>query len=1181
MSLATALKVLDKRAAGAFAGISKGRITALVPLIFGLLQGCGNPSTSPRGNEPYLSIQQVRAVQGGSKTWQTVRFRGQITLLDSVLNFLIVQDDQSGLRVHPSSYVDLALLGHLVEIEAQIAPGANGEVLATSHIRDLGKGKEIKPIPLSAEDLESSRFDNFLVTISGVPRSKEVDSTGEIVSVLELDGKRFTLRVLDQRGNSNYIDADVTVTGVAVATQDLYGKVTGFTVLLPTLANVSIRQPAVDPQSLTRSWVRDVWHMTPGARRHRIRLRGSFLNQGSTGLKFTDESGSVPIRSTDQLDSSHYGVVDVVGFVQADASGTALEQIRLIAAERQPPGASALSPVRRRLTTAEQIHALTSEEARLHLPVAMEATITFLDPASSIMFVHDGSGGVYVRVGAEVSHLRSGDRVRIAGVSAPGDFAPIIEEAKFTYLGHGAYPEPALIPPESIFAGIEDSEWVELEGIIRKAGKDESSPFAVVAWGPHRFRLRFSSSTSLPSEWVDRRVRVQGVCGTMFNSKHQIVGIQLWVPGLDQISPVESEGSERTQYELGLIGSLLQFHSPDAGHAVHLRGEVLVSHPTGPTWIRDNSGAIKVHDHDPVNLAPGDLVTLTGFAVPGLFSPEIESAVLKWQAHGRPALPIQIGPQEVLSGDHDGQLIQMDGRVLDQFSDSQGRVLLMEAGNTSFSARGGMDLPTFETHSILRLTGICVVSAEATRGLVVPRSFELHIRSAADVTLVRNAPWLTPALTHRALGIALTVMALGFCWVLVLRRRVHVQTRIIEQKLKEVDSLRLVAESASRAKTEFLAVMSHEIRTPMNGVLGMANVLLGTNLDPEQGDCVNTIRHSGDQLMVLLNDILDFSKIEAGKLDVEQIRFDLPSLVGGCQSLLQSGADQKGLALAVQVDTTLPRLVWGDPTRLRQVLLNLLNNALKFTANGSVALKISRVADVPGGTRMLYEVRDSGIGMDAETLSRLFAHFSQADSSTTRKYGGTGLGLAISKRLVQLMGGEIRVESQLGRGSRFYFELEMQTAEADPDIVDEKASEQDLLRLAEKVSLERQRVHVLVAEDNLINQKVIKKLLAGFGCSVEIARDGKQAVAMALAHEYDLIIMDCQMPEMDGFEATLAIRSREKGDRRVPIVAATANAYSEDKARCLAAGMDDYISKPITKDTAPDRARRMLARSAG
>lgn len=383
-----------------------------------------------------------------------------------------------------------------------------------------------------------------------------------------------------------------------------------------------------------------------------------------------------------------------------------------------------------------------------------------------------------------------------------------------------------------------------------------------------------------------------------------------------------------------------------------------------------------------------------------------------------------------------------------------------------------------------------------------------------------------------------------------------------EAAARDLEESLAKAEAANIAKGDFLANMSHELRTPMNGVLGMASLLADTELSEEQREYVSTINSSGESLLMLLNDILDFSKIEAGALELERIAYAFPDTIEKTVNLLRPQAEKKGIDLRVDCDANVPAFIWGDPGRMRQIVMNLVGNAIKFTDHGHVRIKARM--EKHNHDEMLYvSVEDTGMGIPANKLKDIFDKFTQADASVTRKYGGTGLGLAITKQLVCLMGGELGVESAQGKGSTFWFAIPCTRAES----TDEMASFEHFHTLLQAPCSQMPiaEARALLVDDYYVNRIFAEKLLRKFGfMQIDTAEDGIAALLKCNETAYDIIFMDCQMPNMDGYITTHEIRSLEAlGLKHIPIVAMTANAMVGDREKCLNAGMDDYLTKPL------------------
>jgi len=1090
-----------------------------------------------------------------------VRIEGWVTLPDPTLNVLYIEDGTGAARVDlPFANIALAP-GRRVRVTGEAATGGTAPIIASARIDVLDGTHPLTPVPVSADDLAAGAAGFRFVELTGVFRSSRVDRAGRLVIRLGSGG-----HIIEALMNTRGLPGIAEMTGgrfkvraVANVSRDVYGNISRVRLLVARMEDLIRIGPAAGDPALTTAG--SLGSAKPDERVH---LRGEVrYSRSREGLVLDDGTGTVKVeRAPGAVPITGRGV-DVIGFL-GPGGRTVISDAVL---RQGTSGAGSGAPGE--ITSVGRIHALAADIAARGIPVRVRATVTYINPRSGTFFIQDPTGATFVHApGVGKLTVRAGEVVDVTGITGAGDFAPIIANASVTPVSRGRMPRPAAAAFDDLFSGMQDSMWVETRGTVQSVStccQPEDSVW--IQWGEHRYQALVSNPGGQRLPAPGSIVRVRGVCATLFNTRRQIVGIHIYVPAPHFIEVLQP-AADAAELPTRMINDLLRFSFQDSpGQRVRVRGAVTLANPQGPTYIQDADGGLRIRSHAPVELGVGDIVDVLGFVRSGESSPEMQDAEIRKIRRGRPPEPLQVTADEVLEGALDASLVRIDARVVEGAAGADKDSSVLEAGGKLFHARLGKGpMPELSRGSIVRLTGICSIESGGNLGYVVPKSFTILLRTAGDVQIVRPAPWWTAQRLLAVLGYMAAFLAAVLAWVAVLRRRVNMQTAVIRRKLEQEASLKQAAQQASRAKSEFLANMSHEIRTPLNGILGFTNLMADTALTAEQREYNEAVRGSAESLLVVINDVLDFSRIEAGRLQLEAAPFSVRDCVAAAIGLVRPLAAQKNLELTMYIEEGVPDALTGDSHRLRQVLLNLLGNAVKFTGKGGISVRVSPGAESgesgaetgESGAVVRFAVSDTGIGISREQQELIFQPFRQADGSITRRFGGTGLGLTISSKLVAMMNGRIWLESREGEGSTFFFTVRLPRADA--PAAPQPAEARSSLRA-------RPGLSVLVAEDNPVNQRVIQRLLEARGHRATIARDGAAALDAFGRNSFDIVFMDVQMPQMDGLEATRRIRDIERSTgAHVPIVAMTAHAMKGDREQCIAAGMDDYLSKPIRID---------------
>ena len=839
------------------------------------------------------------------------------------------------------------------------------------------------------------------------------------------------------------------------------------------------------------------------------------------------------------------------------------------------------------------------ERAKFHhensFPAKIGGIVTYISLDLDTVCIQDGTAGIFIesqeRTGLSPFLQQEGLYVELNGVVNDGDPVRFSPTTAAKIVSKGRMPAAAHPSWNQLISGEMDAHWVEIEGVVR----DIDDHRLEINTGAGSVTVLTSlSNTPQMSALLCSSVRVSGVCSMIRSSHGAPLGVAIFTPSLEQIDVTASPPEDLftlASVPIDTLTSGSRALAKSFAQAVKTTG-VVTYRDEKQLFVQDGRTGLRAMLRTGSNVRPGDAVEIAGLPEPDGYSPKLVQAVARRAAPGQLPSPRSIDLLEPYLSTYDAIYGTIDARYLGHSTKEGMEVLELkdEGLKKVFYAYIPSAVPFTQNllpQTRVRLTGVFKASTEVSADLdQTVASFAMYLNADSNVVPLEQPPWWTTSRILQLTGAIALGLSVALAATVLLVRKNHalkraklelqaahdqLESRVTQRtaelaKAKEfAEKARETADEANRAKSVFLATMSHKIRTPLNGVLGMSSLLLDSRLTPAQREFAMALQTSGEALFSIINDVLDFSKLEAGKTIIETAPLNLREMVEGSLTVVAGRAKEKGITLRLDLENGIPLHLRGDPGRTRQILLNLLGNAVKFTEHGSVTLRVTLSEETATDVLIRFAIQDTGIGISPEAQGRLFDPFVQADQSTTRKYGGTGLGLAISKRLVEAMNGQLTLESQPGVGSIFSFQLRLpidivaRTEPARPTVNQVQA-------IVPTVGAQLQPLKILLAEDNAVNRKVALNMLAKLQYYPDCAENGLQVLERLAKSKYDLILMDCQMPELDGFETTKRIRAMTNAHASTRIVAITANAMHGDRDACLAVGMDDYISKPIRLD---------------
>jgi diguanylate cyclase (GGDEF)-like protein len=763
---------------------------------------CGR--TNQDWSQPLTTVAQIRRLSPSQlRSGFRAHLQGTITFAYASSDTCYAQDATGGVRVQLSEGQMIAEAGRRIDLWGTVASAGDTPTLVEPRFTLLGPVPLPPAVPLRVDASRVHDLSFRRVSVTGVVQAAADDTTDLVIMEVKAGEKLIPVRVLAPgfADPDSYIDADIRINGVLLGLPESLDSGENEGLLVPSFADAQMVSRSKSPELVPVSAIGDLTRLRKDRLpAHRVRVRGRAGLSSSNSLSLEDTSGRITVLPAHSGLKQFTGMLDLTGFLAQRGGEIIVENA--VDAVTAPPASDGL-PV---LHTARAIHQLTGPQSLLRYPAKVRGVVTFTDPFNGILFVQDQTDGIFVSVDDDrYGELRPGDFIEVHGETTAGGFAPSITRARYLRLGRAALPEPRHGELEDAFLGRRDCQWIELRGVIQSAASGARETLAYLVSGTHRVQARIRAEVPLIEPLVNSLVRVRGVCGALFNNRRQLLGIVIYVPGRDFIQVEQVASKDPFALPVTPVERLLQF-SPEAamGYRVRMRGVATFTSLSGPTWVRDATGAVQVKDHTDRQLKPGDLVDVVGFPSQGPYSPVLTGGIIRKIGAGDPPHPTLLKAGQALNGNYDGQLIQVDATLVDQSIRPGGVLLSLQSGLTVFTAelpsRSAPILP--QPGSLVRLTGICSVLVDDSRDTVLPRAFKILLRSPADLVVLKPTPWLTFDRLLPISAITLVIASAALLWASRLRRRVRAQTENLALKTADLEKAHLHTTTALRRAQE-------------------------------------------------------------------------------------------------------------------------------------------------------------------------------------------------------------------------------------------------------------------------------------------------------------------------------------------------------------------------------------------